>query len=573
MKKYSNVNIKRKSIFREKEYFVTLGIFFAMLTVILTVFLTVVYNTKLTATLRDVDNISNYLVASCTQNIEEINTVSKQAFISAEMMINQDEYLDENNNDALYNHIVKQFENHNSSLIVGMGYIPYSGDNYVCNDIVYSGTKTISFNYLTDSSKNLIDSVASKAISSQYDSGKMFLIYNDKWDLHIFARVVRDIRIEHFDRIGGIGFIVVNSAVFRQQKNFGNVIDGFTSFVIFNGEPILNEKLPSEKLKSNAYYVRRTGFSQYCEYYGIYQKSATFKKMLVDSLTMVITFIVVIILFTYLYKRNHDKYTRSFVYLIDKFQKISEQNLLSTIELTNDDENVNQVITTYNQMVTNVIEEREKNEHLRDEKQQIELQNLYQQINKHFIINVLSAAHSLIQLDKKEKAIECVENLADFLRYTLSINRTEASLEEEINSCLSYVNLQKLRFPNVDFKSFINQDITNIIVPKSIIQPLVENAYVHGIKNKNGIIELEVDCRNNELIIQVANTIEANEIVDIEKINNTISNDNYTENFSTTGHGIALKNIRKRLQLKFKNANVYLKIENQKTIATITIKL
>ena len=219
---------------------------------ILTVFLTVVYNTKLTATLRDVDNISNYLVASCTQNIEEINTVSKQAFISAEMMINQDEYLDENNNDALYNHIVKQFENHNSSLIVGMGYIPYSGDNYVCNDIVYSGTKTISFNYLTDSSKNLIDSVASKAISSQYDSGKMFLIYNDKWDLHIFARVVRDIRIEHFDRIGGIGFIVVNSAVFRQQKNFGNVIDGFTSFVIFNGEPILNEKLPSEKLKSNA---------------------------------------------------------------------------------------------------------------------------------------------------------------------------------------------------------------------------------------------------------------------------------------------------------------------------------
>ena len=572
MEKKSNKK-SNNSIFRQDEYFVTVCIFLIMMAVILAVFFAVAYEAKLSAMQSSVDNISEYLVASYTRYLDEINTVSKQTFIAEDMMACQDDYLSNGSNDLLYARVAKQFEAHSSSLIVGMGYIPYDSDYYICKDVVYSGTKTVSFGYIDNSSKALIDSIVSKGSNSSYDSGKMFLVYNDKWDMHIFARVVKDIRLESFDRLSGIGFVVVNSAVFRQQKKFGDVIDGFSSFVVFDGEPILNEHLPVEKMSDDAYYVYRNGFSQYCEYYGVYNKSAVWKDLLPDTIAMTVTFVVVLVLFTFFYKRTHDKYTRSFVYLVDQFQRIGDKTDLTPIELTDDDENVNRVIATYNQMVANVLAEREKNERLSEENRQSELQSLYQQINKHFVINVLSAAHSLILLDKRDKANECIENLADFLRYSLSINVTEAPLNDEIDSALSYVNLQRLRFPNVEFAYSVSGDMTGIVVPKSIIQPLIENAYVHGIKNKKGSIDLTVERNKNKLTIKVVNSGAEADAERIAEVNKIIADNAATEHFSENGHGIALKNIRKRLQLKFASAEVFLASDDENTTATIDVDL
>ncbi len=560
-------------IIHKNEYFVTVCIFLIMIAIIFAVFFAVAYESRLSAAQNSVDNISNYLVVSYTRYLDEVNTISKQTFIDEDMMKCQDDYLSSGSNDTLYARVANQFEAHNSSLIVGMGYIPYDSSGYVCKDIVYSGTKTISFGYIDDSSKALIDSVASKGNDSSYDSGKMFLVYSDKWDIHIFARVVKDIRLESFDRLSGIGFVVVNSAVFRQQKKFGDVIDGFSSFVVFDGEPILNEHLPVEKMSNDAYYVYRNGFSQYCEYYGVYNKSSVWKGLLPDTIAMTVTFVVVFILFITFYKRTHDKFTRSFVYLVDQFQRIGGQTDLAPIELADDDENVNQVIATYNQMVANVLAEREKNERLSEENRQIELQSLYQQINRHFVINVLSAVHSLILLNKRDKANECVENLADFLRYSLSINVTEAPLNDEIDSALSYVNLQKLRFPNVEFAYSVSGDMTDIVVPKSIIQPLIENAYVHGIKNKKGSIDLTVERNENKLTIKVVNSGAETDSEQLAEVNKIIADNATAECFSENGHGIALKNIRKRLQLRFASAEVFLSSNDEKTTATIEVSL
>ncbi len=570
MKKESN---KKSKIFRHDEYFVTVCIFLVMMVVILAVFFTVTYAAKLSAVQSSVDNVSEYMVASYTRYIDEINTVSKQTFISEDMMACQDSYLVNGNNDSLYSHVAKQFEVYNSSLIVGMGYIPFESDGYACQDIVYSGTKTVSFGYIDNSSKSLIDAIVSKASDSSYNNGKLFLMYSDLWDMHIFARVVKDIRSESFDRLSGIGFVVVNSAVFRQQKKYGNVIDGFSSFVVFNGEPILNEQLPVEKISSYAYYTYHNGFSQYCEYYGVYSKVAVWKELLPDTIAMVGIFVVVLVLFSFFYKRTHDKYTSSFVYLIEQFQSIDAKTDLTPIALTKDDENVNQVIATYNHMVSNVLAERIKNETLSEENRQIELQRLYQQINKHFVINVLTVAHSLIVLDKRDKANDCIENLADFLRYSLSINVTEVPLQDEIASVLSYINLQKLRFPNVEFSSSVSGRVDDVVVPKFIIQPLVENAYVHGIKNKNGSIDLIVQRTEDKLTIKVVNSALEIDAKQLEEVNKRMLEATTTEHFSENGHGIALKNIRKRLQLKFAFAKVFLTTDGEKTTATIDVSL
>lgn len=570
MKAHTNRNDKMPT--RQKEYYLTLAIFFVVLTVILTVFFAVSYTTKMSAKKHDIDNISDNMVASFSRYIEEVNKASKLSFINEDLMQFQDEYLKNGNNDSLYEHIVKQFENYNSSLVVGMGYIPFAED-YVCQDIVYSGTKTLSFNYASESSRALVDSIVEKSTSDLYGDGRMYLIYNENWDMHIFARVVKDIRIDHFDRKGGIGFLIVNSSVFRQQKQYGEVVSGFRSFVLYDGQAILNEDVPKDLLNDSSYYVHKTAFSQYCEYYGFFKEAAIIEDMLVDSVAMLATVAFVVVLFVCLYKRNHDMNTRSFVYLISSFEKLSEQAELVKIEPTDNDVDVNQVISTYNTMVENILCEREKNQKLQEENRKNELQSLYQQINKHFIINVLSAVHSLIQLDKRDKANETVENLADFLRYTLSINVSEASLTEEIDSSIAYVNLQKMRFPNVDFGYSVSGNTDGLVVPKSIIQPLIENAYMHGIKNKEGNIRLDVDYSNDKLIVCVYNNSQEISQSDIDAVNEDIKNDSASEKYSENGHGIALKNIRKRLQLKYGNADLFLRLIGSETVASIVVDM
>lgn len=257
-----------------------------------------------------IDSVSENMVTSFNRYIEEVNKVSKQTFISDELMNIQDVYLDDYNNDGIYDYIVRQFENYNSSLMVGMGYIPFS-EGYRCNDIVYSGTRTLTFNYSTDSSRRLVDSIVEKSNDSIYGGGRMYLIYDDSWDMHIFARVVKDIRIDHFDTVGGLGFLVVNSSVFRQQKKYGEVVKGFSSFVLYDGVPILNEEIPTDLLSDKSYYVHKTSFSQYCEYYGFFRESAVLQDMLLDSVVMLSTFALVLILFITVYKRNHDKWVIS----------------------------------------------------------------------------------------------------------------------------------------------------------------------------------------------------------------------------------------------------------------------
>lgn len=567
---------KKSTIFREKEFFVTLAIFVLMLILVLISFFAVAYTIKLSAAEKNVDSLSDYLVAINTRYIEEINNISKQTFFAEDMMSRQDEYAKDGSNDDLYAYVSNQFQLHNSSLVAGLGYVPFAGGEYIAKDIVYSGTMTVSFSYAESSSKRLVDSIVSKHSVGENNNGRMYIIYDSRGGgVHIFARVIRDIRedTEHFDVVRGIGFVVVNSAVFLQQKDFQSVVDGFESHILFGGESILGEELPLDKLTDNAYYVRRSGFSQHCEFVGMYRKSAIFSEVFTEGIWIIVVFVVVVALFTVFYKRAHDKYTRSSVHLIDEFRKIGEKNELDVIKPVEGDENINHVIVTYNKMVENVIAEKERNEQLQEKERQTELQSLYQQINKHFVINVLSAVHSLILLDKKDEANECVEELADFLRYSLSINRTEATLEEEIQSLLAYVKLQKIRYPNVRFEYEVIGATNDVVLPKFVVQPLVENAYVHGLKNKNGVIFMRIvrDC--NKLTIVVGNSGCDVDEKRLSEVNKFICGDGGDQVLSTSGNGVALKNIRKRLQLKFSSATLSLSVKNGMTFSEIAIEM
>ena len=186
---------------------------------------------------------------------------------------------------------------------------------------------------------------------------------------------------------------------------------------------------------------------------------------------------------------------------------------------------------------------------------------------------MLSVAHSLILLGKRDEANECLENIADFLRYTLSIHVTDATLKEEVDSAILYVKLQKVRFPNVSFSWELEGDIDDVVVPKSILQPLIENAYVHGLKNKRGYIKLKVCKTEGQVNISVMNSVEPPQKYDFTQLNKNILMWDSVETHTGVGHGVALKNILRRLLLKFESAQVMLRSEEQGTIAEVRIRL
>ena len=208
------------------------------------------------------------------------------------------------------------------------------------------------------------------------------------------------------------------------------------------------------------------------------------------------------------------------------------------------------------------------------QKKNFEIKSLYAQINKHFIINVLSIIHSLINLKQIENANYCLENLSDFLRYSLTLD-SSSSLKDEINNVESYFNIQSIRYSKVEYSIEYDGDIDDIVVPKLIIQPLVENAYIHGLKNKIGSIF--VCCKKDENYLKISVIDDGNSLKteELYNINEKIRLCDEIESNKNLSHGIALSNIQKRLNLMYgDNAKLRLEIlDDNKTMSSIEIKL
>lgn len=121
-----------------------------------------------------------------------------------------------------------------------------------------------------------------------------------------------------------------------------------------------------------------------------------------------------------------------------------------------------------------------------------ELKALQTQINPHFLFNALNAIASSIRLDPN-RARELIINLSEYLRFNLELNSEFIDIHSELKQVQAYIEIEKARFGD---KLSVNYDIDDVKVqiPSLILQPLVENAIVHGIlkKKSNGHLRISV---------------------------------------------------------------------------------
>ena len=192
---------------------------------------------------------------------------------------------------------------------------------------------------------------------------------------------------------------------------------------------------------------------------------------------------------------------------------------------------------------------------------QAELAALQSQINPHFLYNTLDSIRGQALIENNVEIAKMVEALAGFFRYSISRKGELVTLREEVVNVKNYMMIQQYRFSNrfsleilIDKEDEIAYDY---LVPRLIIQPIIENAIYHGLKEKleNGIITIEIILTNNNLILMISDNGEGMDNDTLDEVKKRIkSSDIFIENNKediSRRIGIALPNINKRIQLLF----------------------
>jgi sensor histidine kinase YesM len=139
---------------------------------------------------------------------------------------------------------------------------------------------------------------------------------------------------------------------------------------------------------------------------------------------------------------------------------------------------------------------------------QARLQALQMQLNPHFLFNTLNSVSSLMRSDP-DGADEMLERLSSLLRITLAKGQAQRiPLQEEMDVVQLYVSIQQLRFGDrVRHSIQVAPEAWDALVPTMILQPIVENAYVHGISKSlgEGTITINASIQGDTLCISIRN--------------------------------------------------------------------
>lgn len=139
---------------------------------------------------------------------------------------------------------------------------------------------------------------------------------------------------------------------------------------------------------------------------------------------------------------------------------------------------------------------------------EVELASLRSQLNPHFLFNALHNVNSQIGFDD-QKARKLIRKISDFLRQVLSLNHvSKHSLQEELDMLQLYLDIEKERFADrLIIEQSISEQARKVNVPVMILQPLIENAFKHGIAHLTGesVLELTIAYSEDSIHIKVIN--------------------------------------------------------------------
>jgi two-component system sensor histidine kinase YesM len=238
------------------------------------------------------------------------------------------------------------------------------------------------------------------------------------------------------------------------------------------------------------------------------------------------------------------------LYKLQTLMRRVEDNDLSVRFESKFQDEVAQVGSRFNRMldeITRLIEDVRKGE---TEKRRSEMKALTAQMNPHFFYNTLNTIYCKSVLGENEDASAMILALSEMFQLSLNAGKELIPLQDELRHAEQYVAIQQISYENLFlYASEVEEEqLLQCLVPKIILQPLVENSILHGFRNRRSGGEIRVTVKSGDGILRL--TVEDNgEGIPSAKATDSPS----VENRPRSRHGYALPNITHRLQLYFGN--------------------
>ena len=173
-----------------------------------------------------------------------------------------------------------------------------------------------------------------------------------------------------------------------------------------------------------------------------------------------------------------------------------------------------------------------------------EMELLLAQINPHFLYNTLDSIAILAESQREEDVVTMVTSLSTFFRNSLSDGRDIIPLRAELAQATSYLEIQQIRYSDImTYQIDVPEEMLDIMVPKLVLQPLIENALYHGIKNKRGRgrIEISGEFDGKDILLHVKDNGAGIEPQHLKELQAGVLLEHH--------RGLGLKNVYERIHL------------------------
>lgn len=282
---------------------------------------------------------------------------------------------------------------------------------------------------------------------------------------------------------------------------------------------------------------------------------------------VIIFFIIISILITYSFTRNYSRRIHNIVSII---RQVEKGNLDARIPTSQHEDELSKIAVNINSMLNELNNYIEQFYLLTLKQQEAELKALQAQIDPHFLFNTLEAIRMVAVVEGSKTSSKMIFHLSKLFRYSLeSINTVP--LYTEIEYVNQYLKLMQFKYPNKLEVSFdIPSGVERTPVQKLILQPIIENYFVHGFKKERTDNQLFIRARHLGDLVEICVEDNGKGMTEEEhsRIVHHINSEEGDEMKS-----IGLRNIHQRIKLKYGNQfGISLNsIQNKGTIVTLSI--
>ncbi len=247
--------------------------------------------------------------------------------------------------------------------------------------------------------------------------------------------------------------------------------------------------------------------------------------------------------------------SRPIVHLSRSVKEVSEGNFDGAdLHVTSKDEIsvLNEAFQRMRQEMKMMIEEMKQKAALDQKIKDMKLKTLQNQMNPHFLFNTLNIVSRMAYLESADATSRLIQSVSTLMRYSLSALSASVTLEQEVKVVKEYFHIQETRFADrITCKTTIDASCLSVLIPSLTLQPLVENAFIHGVepKEEDGLVELSIYQEGSYVMIRIRdNGVGINEQ---ERRRLLSEKDEEDPNILSKGHstGIGLRNVISRLRL------------------------